>query len=106
LAIGSSTAAARAKRRTGAAGQLQLAGDCLEPVAVGEQVMDGRDEQLTTKEAVVDRYLAEYEDNKIDRATVARRVEKISEQIRPLRHLRDELVFLLDDDTQLPTPPT
>ncbi|GAA0905015.1 hypothetical protein Vau01_066260 [Virgisporangium aurantiacum] len=54
------------------------------------------EEQLTVKEAIVDRYLVEYEDNKIDRDTVARRVEKISEQIRELSHRRDELAFLLD----------
>jgi hypothetical protein len=45
---------------------------------------------------VVDRYLTEYEDNKIDRDTVARRIEKISEQIRQLRHQRDEMIFLLE----------
>jgi site-specific DNA recombinase len=54
------------------------------------------DEQLTAKEAIVDRYLSEYEDNKIDRDTVARRIEKISEQIQQLRHRHDELTFLLE----------
>ena len=51
---------------------------------------------------MVDRYLTEYEDNKIDRDTVAQRVEKVSEQIRQLRHRRDELTFLLDLDGQAP----
>ena len=60
------------------------------------------DEQLAAKESVVDRYLTEYEDNKIDRDTVAQRVEKVSEQIRQLRHRRDELIFLLDLDGQVP----
>jgi Recombinase zinc beta ribbon domain len=54
------------------------------------------EQQLAAKEAIVDRYLGEYEDNKIDRDTVARRIEKISEQIPQLRHQRDELAFLLD----------
>jgi hypothetical protein len=60
------------------------------------------DEQLNTKEALVDRYLPEYEQNGIDRDTVAQRVEKISEQIRHLRHRRDELTFLLELDGQPP----
>lgn len=54
------------------------------------------DEQLAVKEAIVDRYLSEFEDNKIDRDTVAQRVEKISDQIRQLRHRRDELTYLLE----------
>ncbi len=53
------------------------------------------EEQLAAKETIVDRYLGEYEDNKIDRDTVARRIEKISEQIRQLGHRRDELAFLI-----------
>ena len=57
-------------------------------------------EQLATREAVVDRYLTEYEDNKIDRETVASRIEKLSDQIRQLRHRRDELIFLTDIDDQ------
>jgi hypothetical protein len=57
-------------------------------------------EQLAAKEEVVDRYLTEYEYNKIDRKTVARRIEKLSEQIRQLRHRRDELTFLTDIDDQ------
>jgi hypothetical protein len=60
------------------------------------------DEQLTAKEAVVDGYLTEYEDNKIDRDTVASRIEKISDQIRHLRHRRDELAFMLDLDAEPP----
>jgi chromosome segregation ATPase len=59
--------------------------------------------QLAAKEEVVDRYLTEYEDNKIDREIVARRIEKISEQIRQLRHRRDELTFLTDVDEEDPT---
>jgi hypothetical protein len=51
---------------------------------------------------VVDRYLADYEDNTIDRDTVARRVATISEQIRQLRHRRDELRLLLDDEPDEP----
>ena len=59
--------------------------------------------QLAAKEEVVDRYLTEYEDNKIDRDTVARRIEKISDQIRQLRNRRDELIFLLGVDEDDPT---
>jgi site-specific DNA recombinase len=59
-------------------------------------------EELATKEAIVDRYLTDYENNKIDHETVAARVEKISEQIRQLRHQRDELAFMLDLDTETP----
>ena len=59
--------------------------------------------QLAAKEDVVDRYLTEYEDNKIDRDTVARRIEKISDQIRQLRNRRDELIFLMDVDEDDPT---
>lgn len=55
-------------------------------------------EQLAVKEAIVDRYLTTYETNKIDHDTVASRVEKISEQIRQLRHQRDGLAFMLDLD--------
>jgi site-specific DNA recombinase len=57
-------------------------------------------EQLAAKEEVVDRYLTEYEDNKLDRETVARRIEKLSDQIRQLRHRRDELTYLTDIDDQ------
>jgi hypothetical protein len=49
---------------------------------------------------VVDKYLTEYEDNKIDHDTVARRLEKVAEQIRQLRHQRDELAFMLDVDAE------
>ncbi len=59
-------------------------------------------DQLAAKEEAVDRYLTEYEDNKIDRDTVAQRIEKISERIRQLRHRRDELTFLLDADADQP----
>jgi site-specific DNA recombinase len=45
---------------------------------------------------VVDRYLTDYEDNKIDRDTVARRIDKLSEEVRQLRHRQDELIFLMD----------
>jgi site-specific DNA recombinase len=47
--------------------------------------------QLAAKEDVVDRYLTEYEDN------------KISGQIRQLRNRRDELIFLMDVDDDDPT---
>lgn len=59
-------------------------------------------DQLAAKEAAVDKYLTDYEDSKIDRDTVARRVEKISEQVRQLRHRRHELIFLLDADAEEP----
>ncbi len=59
-------------------------------------------EQLAAKEAVVDTYLTDYEEKKIDRDIVARRIDKISEQIRRIRHRRDELMFLLDDDSDEP----
>jgi site-specific DNA recombinase len=58
--------------------------------------------QLATKEAIVDRYLADYEDNKIDKDVVARRVDKIAEQMRQLRQRRDELAFTLDRETDEP----
>jgi Histidine kinase len=57
-------------------------------------------EQLAAKEALVDRYLTDYEGNKIDRETVARRIDKLSEQIRQLRHRSDELTFLTTLDDQ------
>jgi site-specific DNA recombinase len=57
-------------------------------------------EQLAAKESVVDRYLTDYEDNKIDRETVARRIDKLSDQIRQLRHRSDELTFLTTLDDQ------
>ncbi len=60
------------------------------------------EDQLATKEGVVDRYLTDYEENKIDRDIVAERIENISEQIRQLRHRRDELTFLLDVDADEP----
>jgi site-specific DNA recombinase len=56
------------------------------------------EDQLAAKEAVVDKYLTDYEDNKIDRDAVARRVDKLAEQIRQLRQRRDELSFILDMD--------
>jgi site-specific DNA recombinase len=60
------------------------------------------EEHLAAKEAIVDRYLTENENNKIDHDTVAARVEKISDQIRQLRHQRDELAFMLDLDAEGP----
>ncbi|MEU7874298.1 recombinase zinc beta ribbon domain-containing protein [Dactylosporangium sp. NPDC049140] len=60
------------------------------------------EDQLAAKESVVDRYLTDYEENRIERDTVAERIEKISEQIRQLRHRRDELTFLLDVDADEP----
>ena len=57
-------------------------------------------EQLAAKEALVDRYLTDYEGNKIDRETVARRIDKLSDQIRQLRHRSDELTFLTTLDDQ------
>lgn len=42
------------------------------------------------KETVVDAYLADYEEGKIDRDIVARRIDKVSDQIRRLRYRRDE----------------
>ncbi len=57
---------------------------------------------MATKEAVVDKYLTDYENNKIDHNTVAARVEKISERIRQLRNKRDELAFMLDLDSETP----
>src|SRR6266545_1359701 len=59
-------------------------------------------EQLAAKEAVVDTYLTDYEEKKIDRDIVARRIDKISEQIRRIRHRRDELLFLLDSESDEP----
>jgi len=58
--------------------------------------------ELAAKEAVVDKYLADYEDNKIDRDAVARRVDKLADQIRQLRHRRDELTFTLSMDDEEP----
>jgi site-specific DNA recombinase len=59
-------------------------------------------EQLAAKQAVIDRYLTDYEDNKLDRDTVAARIDTLSAQIRALRHRRDELTFLLDDESDEP----
>ncbi len=58
--------------------------------------------QLAAKEAVVDRYLTDYETDKIDRDTVAGRIEKLSAEIRQLRHRRDELTFTLDTEPAEP----
>jgi site-specific DNA recombinase len=59
-------------------------------------------EQLANREAVVDRYLTDYENNTIDRDTVARRIDKISEEIRQLRYRRDEVAYLLDASADEP----
>jgi len=61
-----------------------------------ERELAALSEQLANREAIVDRYLTDYEDNTIDRDTVARRIDKISEEIRHLRHRRDEVTYLLD----------
>jgi site-specific DNA recombinase len=58
----------------------------------------GVQEQLAAKEAVIDRYLTDYEENKIDRDAVARRIDKLSEEARQLRHRQDELAFLMGVD--------
>ncbi len=67
-----------------------------------ERDLTAIEEELATKETIVDKYLTDYENNKIDHDTVAGRVEKISEQIRQLRHQRDELAFMLDLDAEAP----
>jgi len=56
--------------------------------------------QLAAKEAVVDKYLSDYEDDTIDKDTVARRINKISEEIRQLRHRRDELQLKIDAEPE------
>lgn len=60
--------------------------------------------QLAAKEAIVDKYLADYEDNKIDKDAVARRINKVSEEIQQLRHRRDELQLSIDTEPDELTP--
>ena len=60
--------------------------------------------QISTKENVIDRYLADYEDERIDRETVARRVEHLSTDLRQLRNRRDELTIILEQDTNPELP--
>ncbi|UWZ34835.1 zinc ribbon domain-containing protein [Dactylosporangium roseum] len=60
-------------------------------------------ERLAAKEAVIDRYLTDYEENKIDRDAVARRIDKLSEEARQLRHRQDELTVLMGVDDEEPS---
>ena len=60
--------------------------------------------QLAAKEAIVDRYLTDYEDGKINRDVVARRVEKVSTEIDQLRRNRDTLRLRIDTEPAQPTP--
>jgi hypothetical protein len=71
-------------------------------IAGNQRELDTVTAQLDAKQAVVDQYLADYEDNTIDRDTVTRRVGTTSTQIRQMRHRRDELMFLLDDESDEP----
>ena len=52
--------------------------------------------QLAAKDTAVDKYLADFEDNKIGRQVVARRVAQLSGDIDQLRHRRDALILALD----------
>src|SRR5262249_44619722 len=54
------------------------------------------------KDAAVDKYLADFEDNKISQQVVARRVAQLSGDIDQLRHRRDALMLALDVE---PDPP-
>jgi len=57
---------------------------------------------LATKDAAVDRYLADFEHDKLSPAAVSRRVDQLAADIRRLRRRRDELLLRLDDDTGEP----
>jgi site-specific DNA recombinase len=55
---------------------------------------------IAQKEAAVDRYLADYEDGKIDKAILEPRLEKLGRELRDLSRHRDELRLRLDDESQ------
>ena len=58
---------------------------------------------LATKNAAVDKYLADFEADKLSRVAVSRRVDQLAEEISRLRRRRDELLLRLDDDPGEPT---
>ncbi|MGV2385058.1 MAG UNVERIFIED_CONTAM: recombinase family protein, partial [Thermobifida fusca] len=58
---------------------------------------------LATKEAAVDKYLVDFEADKLSPGAVSRRVDQLAEEIRQLRLRRDELLLRLDDDPGEPT---
>ncbi len=64
--------------------------------------LDGLTGTIAAKEAVIDRYLADYETNRIDQDTVARRVKTLSEELRALRHRRDQLTYTLATEPDRP----
>jgi site-specific DNA recombinase len=62
------------------------------------------DARLAKTEAAVDRYLNDYEENALDRDTLARRVDTLASQARQLRHRRDEVLLNLDTEPDEPDP--
>ncbi len=58
--------------------------------------------QLAAKDAAVDKYLADFENNKISQQVVARRVAQLSGDIEQLRHRRDTLMLALDIEPDAP----
>ncbi len=69
-----------------------------------EQELAALTGQLAARQATIDKYLADYEHNKIRPDVVAGRVDKLSNEIRQLQRRRDELTLLLDADTGEPDP--
>jgi site-specific DNA recombinase len=57
---------------------------------------------LATKNAALDKYLADFENDKLSRAAVSRRVDLLAEEIRQLRRRREQLLLRLDDDPDEP----
>jgi site-specific DNA recombinase len=56
--------------------------------------------RVVQKETAVDRYFADYEDGKIGRGLLERRVEKLGRDLRDLDRRRDELRLRLDTEPQ------
>ena len=56
--------------------------------------------QMAQKEAAIDRYFTDYEEGKIDKALLERRIEKLGLELRDLRRHRDELHLRLEDEPQ------
>jgi site-specific DNA recombinase len=55
---------------------------------------------MAQKETTVDRYFADYEDGKIDKALLEPRLEKLGQELQDLSRHRDELRLRLDGESQ------
>ena len=58
--------------------------------------------QLAAKNAAVDKYLTDFENDKISKQLVARRVAHLNEESEQLRHRRDALLLALDIEPDAP----